>query len=231
MINENLDPVALHEQYKDAKPFPHLIIDDFLVEASDISATLEETDLSNWSYDPNVSQFQVNKFWNSDLNHLPENVAMALWELNQQLALDFFSELTGIPNLIADPSYLGGGVHVTMTGGKLDIHADFNIHPETGLHRRVNALLFLNEGWRPEWNGQLELYDKDNLARPAKTVDPILNRLAVFGTTDTSFHGVPEPLACPPNRKRFSLALYYYTEDRPDEEKSPFHWASWQTKG
>ena len=230
MINPSLDPAKLHEEYALAKPFPHIVLDSFAIGADEVAETLAETDISEWSYDPNVAAFQVNKYWNSDLNSLPDDVAEMLWEFNQKPALDFFSELTGIPNLIADPGYLGGGVHVTTTGGKLDIHADFNIHPETGLHRRVNALLFLNEGWEPEWNGQLELYAKNELSEPVVSVNPTLNRLVVFSTTDNALHGVPTPLACPPSRKRFSLALYYYTEVRPEEEKADFHWASWYEK-
>ena len=230
MINPNFDPVGLHTRYAEAKPFPFMILNNFLEDAQGIADTLRDTDISTWNYDPNVALHQVNKYWNPDLNSLPENVAEVLWEFNQQPALDFFSAVTGIPNLIADPGYLGGGVHVTTTGGKLDIHADFNVHPKTGLHRRVNALLFLNEGWKPEWNGQLEFYEKGELSEPVVKIDPILNRLVVFSTTDDALHGVPTPLACPPDRKRFSLALYYYTAERPEEEKSDFHWANWYEK-
>jgi hypothetical protein len=49
-----------------------------------------------------------------------------------------------------------------------------------------------------------------------KTVSPILNRCVIFNTTDTSFHGHPEPLSCPPDRTRNSLAFYYYTNGRDD---------------
>jgi len=95
------------------------------------------------------------------------------------------------------------------------------------MHRRVNALLFLNKDWDPSWNGQLELWARD-LSRPVASIEPGFNRLVVFAITDDAFHGVPAVIACPPDRKRFSLALYYYTADRPEEEKAPFHWASWQ---
>jgi Rps23 Pro-64 3,4-dihydroxylase Tpa1-like proline 4-hydroxylase len=118
-------------------------------------------------------------------------------------------------------------VHVTLPSGYLGVHADFNLHPDTGMHRRVNALLFLNKDWDPAWNGQLELWSRDH-KQPVVSLTPDFNRLVAFTITDDAFHGVPKPLACPPQRKRFSLALYYYTAERPDEEKAPFHWAAWQ---
>lgn len=112
-------------------------------------------------------------------------------------------------------------------GGHLGVHADFNMHPETRMHRRVNSLIFLNKNWDPKWNGQIELWSKD-LTRPVVAVDPDFNKLVAFTITDDAFHGVPAPLVCPTDRKRFSLALYYYTNDRPEEERAPFHRAVWQ---
>jgi Rps23 Pro-64 3,4-dihydroxylase Tpa1-like proline 4-hydroxylase len=163
----------------------------------------------------------------NDPARLPNMTAHALLYLNSVHACRFFSALTGISDLRPDPTYLGGGVHVSMPGGKLGVHADFNLHPETGMHRRVNALIFLNDGWDPAWRGQLQLWPRD-LKSPEVSVDPVLNRMVAFTITDDAFHGVPEVIACPPDRRRFSLALYYYTVDRPQEEKAPFHWAAWQ---
>src|SRR5207302_104354 len=45
----------------------------------------------------------------------------------------------------------------------------------------------------------------------------------VFSTTSTSFHGHPEPLNCPEDRTRKSMALYYYSKDRPSEEGDDGH--------
>jgi Rps23 Pro-64 3,4-dihydroxylase Tpa1-like proline 4-hydroxylase len=150
--------------------------------------------------------------------------------MNTAPVCQFFSKLTGIEDLRPDPDYAGGGVHVSLPGGRLEVHADFNLHPRTGMHRRVNALIFLNQNWDPAWHGQLELWPKD-LSRPTVSVNPDLNRMAVFTIRDDAFHGVPSPIMCPPDRRRYSLALYYYTDDRPDEDKAPFHWAAWQRQG
>jgi hypothetical protein len=52
---------------------------------------------------------------------------------------------------------------------------------------------------------------------------PIFNRCVVFSTTSTSFHGHPEPLACPEGETRKSIALYYYSKERPAEERAGEH--------
>ena len=52
---------------------------------------------------------------------------------------------------------------------------------------------------------------------------PVFNRCVVFSTTEDSYHGHPHPLTCPPDRTRKSLALYYYTNGRPEEERSTPH--------
>jgi len=90
------------------------------------------------------------------------------------------------------------------------------------MHRRVNILLYLNREWEDTWGGELELWNKDR-TKCVKRVKPVFNRAVIFNITDTAYHGFPQPLKCPEYKKRFSLATYYYTPDRPEEEKSPAH--------
>ena len=227
MLNPSHDPIELNKSYVSAGPFPHIVIDNFLQEgvANALADRLESQDISSWYSDHHSEQ--VNKWWMPDTSRLAQDVSGPLTWFNSQESLGFFEKLTGVPGLIPDDSYLGGGVHVSTSGGKLGIHADFNLHPRTGHHRRLNALLFLNRNWDPSWGGQLELWD-EGITSCQKMIDPLFNRLAIFNVTDKSFHGVPRKISCPPDRRRISLALYYYTEDRPEEEKGPFHWASWK---
>lgn len=227
MINPELDPTELHQKYSEGKPFPHIVIDEFLLPeyALKVAGELDDISCLDWLFDPHTEQ--LNKWSMPDLTRLPSMTSAVLGYLNSPAALDFFEKLTGISPLIEDDTYLGGGVHISSRGGRLGVHADFNLHPSTNKHRRLNALLYLNREWDPSWNGQLEIWDED-MTSALEEVFPIFNRLVIFNVTDKSFHGVPKTLLCPPNVRRISLALYYYTDDRPSEEKSPFHWASWQ---
>jgi hypothetical protein len=47
----------------------------------------------------------------------------------------------------------------------------------------------------------------------AEKVAPVANRVLIFTTDATSFHGHPEPMTCPEGMARRSLALYYFTEE------------------
>lgn len=96
------------------------------------------------------------------------------------------------------------------------IHTDVNRHPFSGgkLHQVCNAILYLNENWRESYRGHLEFWDKNLKCR--KKISPIANRFVLFQTDSTSFHGHPEPLRCPSDRRRNSIAVYYYMLERPE---------------
>jgi Rps23 Pro-64 3,4-dihydroxylase Tpa1-like proline 4-hydroxylase len=143
--------------------------------------------------------------------------------------LQFLEKITGINDLESDPHLYGGGIHRTTTGGRLAIHADFNIHPLTGKHRRLNVLLYLNPDWKPEYNGEFELW-QTNMSGCTKKVAPIINRLVLFRIRDDAYHGHPEIWKAPIEVPRYSIALYYYTNDRPNEEKNAPHMALWQQR-
>jgi Rps23 Pro-64 3,4-dihydroxylase Tpa1-like proline 4-hydroxylase len=147
--------------------------------------------------------------------------------LNSIFFLGFLSELTGIPDLISDPYFDGAGLHETLPGGWLDVHADFNFHGASFLDRRLNVLVYLNRDWREEWGGALELWNAD-LSRCGRRVVPAFNRTVVFSTTDASFHGHPDPVRCPGGETRKSLALYYFTTGRPETERTPRHSTIWR---
>ena len=125
----------------------------------------------------------------------------------------WLEQLTGIPALLPDWTMDGGGLHQTLRGGHLNIHADFSTHHvHENWARRVNILLYLNDEWRDEWGGHLELWDKD-MSSVQGRVSPKGNRMLVFTTSEDSFHGHPDPLVCPEDVARRSMALYYFTEE------------------
>ena len=223
--------------YSIAYPFPHAVIDNFIVDESKLRQSASEmkryeywgSDTSSYSEGNRVNKFFTP--WCDDniqdiKLHSPSTFEILNF-LNSDATLGFLEDLTGIEELIPDPTFVGGGVHKIMRGGKLSVHADYNIHPNTGLHRRINLLLYLNENWEESYGGNLEIWDKD-LKNCVKSIPPIFNRAVIFNITDDAFHGHPEPLACPPGESRISLALYYFTEDRPDAEKSNQHFALWK---
>lgn len=159
----------------------------------------------------------IKKRYCGNLSQLPENSKNFIQMLNGPEFLKFLEDITSIKHLIPDPYLEGGGFHSIGVGGFLKIHADFNWHAKLKLHRRINVLFYLNSEWKSEWGGDLELWDS-NMKCCIKRIEPIINRMVIFNTTDNSFHGHPDPLKCPENIERKSIALYYYTVERPESE-------------
>lgn len=212
---------ATGTSYLDAIPYPHIVIDGLFDEdilASIVAEFPKPTDIG-WINYKNAREVKLAS--NKD-EHFGPYTKLMLYHLNSAPFLDFLSQITGIKNLIADSYLDGGGMHQIQSGGKLAVHADFNRHSGTKLDRRLNALLYLNRNWKPEYGGELELWDRD-MAKCQKRIAPLFNRLVVFSTTDFTFHGHPEPLKCPDDMTRKSLALYYFTNGRPVDEISDAH--------
>ena len=204
---------ALATRYQEAAPYPHIVIDDFLPQSvlRDIAAHYpDSTSKSYFDRDQERLKFQFNP---REIDYgVTRNL---LTELNSMALLAFLEEMTGIAGLIPDPHFLGGGLHLTKRGGHLGVHADFNLHGVMNVERRLNLLVYLNDEWMPEFGGALELWDAD-MTHAVKRIEPLIGRAVVFSTDAKSFHGHPEPLSCPPERDRRSIATYYYTAATAD---------------
>lgn len=151
-----------------------------------------------------------------------------LSSLNSYQIIRFLEALTSIEGLSPDPHLGGGGLHQILPGGTLAVHADFNLHPHLKLFRRINLLVYLNKNWKTEYGGELEMWDKD-MTVCVKKVEPLFNRAVIFNTTKIAYHGHPNPLKCPANTTRKSVALYYYTRDNDPDGELP-HGVLWQER-
>jgi hypothetical protein len=212
---------AKREAYASARPYSHTVIDDFLPEdvLDAVLAEFPRPEEVDWmAFDSPLER----KLATKDDTAIGPAARRLLAELNSGAFIDFLERLTGIDGLVPDPHLEGGGLHQIERGGHLKVHADFNRHPRTGLERRLNVLIYLNRDWKDEYGGAFELWSAD-MSTCEKRVLPYFNRCVVFSTTDTSFHGHPEPLMCPEGETRKSLALYYYSKDRPADEQSEAH--------
>ena len=210
-----------HEKYAAARPYPHIVLDNFF-DPELIDQVLGEFPRPNqihWQQFDNAEEIKLASAGEASFGPVTR---LLLYHLNSLTFLDFLSSITGIANLIPDPSFEGGGMHQIVRGGKLAIHADFNTHRRYGLDRRLNLLLYLNKNWREEYGGHLELWDRNMSGCQAKVL-PIFNRVMIFSTTDYTYHGHPDPLNCPDGMTRKSLALYYFTNGRPSSEISTEH--------
>jgi Rps23 Pro-64 3,4-dihydroxylase Tpa1-like proline 4-hydroxylase len=230
-----LDPERLEalaeehaDAYSSAEPFPHAVIDD-LLPAEVLERVLDEFPGPDHPIWRKFEHEHSKKLALLDETRMPPFTRDLLYQLNGGTFIRFLERLTGIHGLVPDPHFEGGGLHQIQRGGRLEVHADFNWHQLLRLDRRLNMLVYLNKDWQDSYGGYLELWDRE-MTRCVERIAPLYNRCVVFSTTDFSHHGHPHPLACPPGMTRKSLALYYYTNGRPDEERSDPHSTLYQKR-
>jgi hypothetical protein len=198
------------DEYASAQPFPHIILDGFLEPECLAKAAREfgDVDSPDWI---GYIHYNEKKFSNPNIDSWGPTLRSVAQTLNSPRFVRMLCELTGIGDLIADEGMEGGGLHQSLRGGFLNVHADYTVHP---LHptwrRRVNLLLYFNEEWPSGYGGALELWSTD-MRRRVSAIEPRGGRAVIFNTESDSFHGHPDPLQCPPEESRRSLALYYFT--------------------
>lgn len=197
----------LRRQFRSATPFPHLVIDGFFEEtaARAIHAAFPPVDPS---FKARV-HLHSRKYTKERLEEFPGPIRAAFEELHGARFLALLGAFTGIEKLTPDPDLFGAGIHQSRPGGFLDVHADFTIHPELQMRRILNGLIYFNPDWKEDYRGYLELWDRE-VRRCVQRIAPAYNRCVLFETSDISFHGHPDPLACPEDMARKSLTVYYY---------------------
>ena len=232
--------IRLNYNYLKSKPFPKVVIDNFInpTIAMQCFKELKETNFwatENTENNPYMTDNQVNKWftpWDGEsfenLKYETPTVHRVLEYFNSEIFIQFLKDLTGIHNLKPDPHLWGGGAHKIENGGKLNLHVDYNISPITKKFRVLNLLLYLNPNWEYEWNGHLELWNKKE-KKLEHLIAPLMNRAVIFNLSDDSVHGHPKALECPEGIQRYSLALYYFI-DEPNQEYYERNYVRWHNE-
>jgi len=217
----------LRKQFLNAQPFRHIAIDDFLEPA------FAQSLLDNFpAFDDTLAVNENGEVGGKAVHEKITDLGQVWQQLDALVAGEEFrtliSEITGIRGLKFDPDYFGGGTHENLHGQSLYPHVDFNFHPLTRQHRRLNLILYLCPEWEPGWGGSIQLH-RDPYKPPAEdeivTIAPVFNRCVIFETNEYSWHGFRR-IDLPETKRhlsRKSFALYYYTDSRPVEETGPEH--------
>jgi hypothetical protein len=194
----------LREQFLLAKPFPHLVIDDFCDSDKLMQAYAAIPELENKSRD---YVFANNKFEKSNYKEISPEFDELYAELNSKRMNDFLSFISN-NEVFVDPKNFGGGLHQGKKNSFLDMHLDFNYHPlQENWYRELNLLLYLNKDWKEEYGGQLKL--KDLRSGETGQVSVPFNRMIIQQTRPYSLHGY-DMTSFPDGVFRTSIATYAY---------------------
>lgn len=217
MINNNIEKFYLQkDNWENSKPFFHLVIDEFL-DLNILNQVVQEFP----PFESDIWKIYNNPLENKKLLNYYDKFGPATYKLfcylNSSEFIDKLELLIG-EKLYPDIGLNGGGLHTHKTGGKLNTHLDYSIHPKLELERRINLLIYVTPKWEYHWGGSLGLWaKKNNENKPGKLVKsiyPKFNRAIVFDTTQDSWHGLPEPIKCPEGIFRNSIAVYYLCNPR-----------------
>lgn len=197
----------LRRKFDSAKPCRHLALPNFLNEelAADLHGNFPKIDTLN------VKRKSLNEDKSEDYHF--ERWHPAFSKLRSVIASEDFSKwisaVTGIDGLHTTDDSLGSGVHQGKDGSYVDVHIDVNMNPDKGLWRRINLLIYLNRFWKPEYGGDLELWDKEMTNCEVK-VPCDFNRAVIFYTDENSPHGYAK-INVPEGETRKSFYTYFYT--------------------
>jgi Rps23 Pro-64 3,4-dihydroxylase Tpa1-like proline 4-hydroxylase len=207
------------EFYND--PYPHYVIDNFVDDeiAHKLSNEFMSFDSEHWfSYG---NQVEVKKACNN-WYHFPEETYKFFQYLNSPAFVQSLSDMTGV-QLVPDHGLHGAGWHIQPTGGKLNVHLDYSIHPKLGLERKFNFIFYLTPNWNTTWGGNLEMWTHDSETNQPKelikTIENKFNRAVIFDTTYNSWHGFSQQINCPEDVYRKSIAMYYLCEPSENAAK------------
>lgn len=198
-------------------PFPHRVVDEFWPDhvLSDVAEEFPDSEHPGWRRYANAQEGKFEgppAIWGEVTRSLFDSIA----ELAEPLGKAF-----GIPGLTMET--IGGGYHLIPPGGRLAVHTDFNVSPDSHLYRRLNLIIYLNRDW-DDPGGCLELWDEH---RRTKAIVPEFGRMVVFETSDRSWHGHPKPTE---HRWRRSVAAYFFSPE-PAPGYSVEHSTIWHPRG
>ena len=215
------DADRYREAFQQARPFKHVVIDQFFDPAF-AQQLLAEFPSFNSGSSTNEAGRKEGKAVNTDINSISPAYRTLYEVISGREFLDFVSRLSGISELLIDPLMFGGGTHENLHGQELDPHVDFNYDQSVQLHRRLNLIVYLNPQWQSEWGGALEIHSNPRtpFENRITSYDPLFNRCVMFETNEYSWHGFPR-IDLPEDRRhlsRKSISIYLYTKERPAEE-------------
>lgn len=212
-VENNYPSEQLNKKHFEGAPVPYTVIDNFLPEDIYQSIVADINNISNYTVFANTSSSRREC---RDFKEAPLLQSLS-HGFNSSKFLYWIEKITGIEKLIPDPHLRGGGLSRISSGDKLGLHTDFNWNDQLSVNRKVNLILYLTPNWQSDWDGDLELWNKEN-TECTTSIEPRGNRLALWNYETWLVHGNSKMLNTPADVSRDNLIHFYYTSNATWEE-------------
>lgn len=224
------NPEDLSNKFNNAEPFEHIIINNFLKEeiANKISSEYPNN-LDDYHKYNNPLEI---KYAFDDIQNMSNNIQNVFYSLCTDKIINALKIVTNNDKIEYDTTCHGGGLHIHPNNGRLHMHLDYEKHPLLeNKQRYLNIILYLSKEWKEEWGGHTELWNENMTECKVKSLVKF-NTALLFKTTEKSWHGMPEPIKCPTDKLRKTLAFYYLIplENKQDTNKKGIGEDGYRTK-
>lgn len=212
------DNAILRQQFAQARPFRHVVIDEFLdpAVAEHIVDVLPTVGEPTWTIHGEEANNGSKKYSLTDLECMPAALKDVFDMFRSPAYLGWLSQLTEIGSLTPLGRMMSSGLHAVPRDSPPGMFDGFDQVDVNGkiLYRRLDTFLYLNTIWDRLWGGQLKLWrGRERPVKFVKSIEPNFNRFAAVEYRKTRWYGHPEPLACPHDRHWISLTMHYFSSE------------------
>lgn len=158
-----------------------------------------------------LDSFREKKYTSKSLDKFSPVVAEITMAFQDQRVIDAVSDITGIRDTVGDPLLYAGGISAMAEGHFLNPHIDNSHDYQQKNYRVLNLLYYCTPDWKPEYGGNLELWDET--VSQAVEIPSLFNRLVLMETNDRSWHSVNQVKV---DDLRCCVSNYYFSPHSPN---------------
>lgn len=209
LILERLErePLDLAAQFSLPGRIPSFVLDGLLPEelAREVFAAFPPVERMN-----RKCSLKESKYYCAQMDRCAPGLEEFIFAFQDPRVVGAFERITGLAGLLPDPVLYAAGVSVMLHGGFLNPHLDNSHDGEQRNYRVLNSLYYATPGWRDEYGGHLELWDRGPRGEP-RTIHSRFNRLVMMATERSSWHSV-SPITRPDahDGRRTCVSNYFF---------------------
>ena len=158
-----------------------------------------------------MDSFRERKYTSKSLDRFPDLLSDATFAFQDGRVIDAVSRITGHRDAVGDPFLYAGGISAMAKGHFLNPHIDNSHDYEQKNYRVLNLLYYCTPDWKPEYGGNLELWDEG--VRTPFEIPSLFNRLVLMETNARSWHSVNKVKV---DGIRCCISNYYFSPHSPN---------------